>query len=63
MKFKEFWKKGYYINRVTVDDIDGNRLYDGFGKRLKVSEFEEYEIEQFSIERSTLMITVVKGEA
>ena len=60
MTFKEFWRKGSYINNVLVEDVDGNELYSGHGRRLNVKEFNEYSVDSFSVERSLLIITVYK---
>lgn len=58
MKFKDFWRLGFYINRVTIQTEDGEVLYTGIGRRMQVNDFADYKVTMFSIERSTLIITV-----
>ena len=62
MTFKDFWRKATYINRVVVEDIDGNELYNGTGRRLSVKDFKEYFVDSFSVERALLIISVTKKE-
>ena len=58
MKFKDFWRLGFYINRVTIQTEDGEVLYAGIGKRIQASDFTDYKVIMFSMERSMLIITV-----
>ena len=58
MKFKDFWRLGFYINRVAIQMEDGEVLYEGTGKRLPVKDFTDYKVTSFSIERSTLIIII-----
>ena len=58
MKFKDFWRLGFYINRVTIQTEDGEVLYTGIGRRMQVNDFTDYKVTMFSIERSMLIITV-----
>lgn len=60
MTFKDFWRKGSYINNVLVEDVDGNELYLGRGKRLNAKDFNDYLVYSFSVERSLLIISVYK---
>ena len=62
MKFKDFWRLGFYINRVVIQNEDNEMLYEGIGKRLPVKDFTDYKVTSFSIERSTLVITVESEE-
>ena len=62
MKFKDFWRLGFYINRVAIQTEDGEMLYEGFGKRLSVKDFADHKVTSFFIERSTLVITVESEE-
>lgn len=60
MNFKTFWKLSSYVNRVRLIGGDEEVLYEGQGRKLKINEYGDYDVIEYTVERGVLIITIEK---